>query len=110
MQKVLSAVYAIAPTDVTVLLEGETGTGKNRIAEIIHKQSRRASSPFLVVNCSALHGELLESELFGHKKGSFTGATSDHSGLFAAASIGTVLLDEIGELEPQLQAKLLRVL
>ncbi|MBN1576350.1 MAG: sigma 54-interacting transcriptional regulator [Chitinispirillaceae bacterium] len=110
MQQVLAAVHAIAAVDITVLLEGETGTGKSRIAELIHTRSPRTSAPFVVVNCSALHGELLESELFGHKKGSFTGAVSDHDGLFLAAQGGTLLLDEIGELETGLQAKLLRTL
>ncbi len=110
MQNVLAAVHAIAAADISVVLEGETGTGKNRIAGLIHARSRRSSKPFVVVNCSALHGELLESELFGHKKGSFTGAISDHDGLFSAAQGGTLLLDEIGELEPGLQAKLLRTL
>ncbi|MBN1306793.1 MAG: sigma 54-interacting transcriptional regulator [Chitinispirillaceae bacterium] len=110
MLHVLRAVQAIASTNVTVLLEGETGTGKNRIAELIHRRSPRASAPFVVVNCSALHGELLESELFGHKKGSFTGAVGDHEGLFLAARGGSLLLDEIGELELPLQAKLLRTL
>ena len=110
MRAVITAVQAIAAADITVLLEGETGTGKNRIAELIHARSTRASGPFVVVNCSALHGELLESELFGHKKGSFTGAFSDHPGLFAAAGGGTILLDEIGELELPLQAKLLRTI
>lgn len=110
MRAVAGAVRAIAAADISVLLEGETGTGKNRIAELIHEKSGRSSGPFIVVNCSALHGELLESELFGHKKGSFTGATVDHRGLFAAADGGTLLLDEIGELEIPLQAKLLRTL
>jgi Nif-specific regulatory protein len=110
MQKVLATVEAIAGADITVLLNGETGTGKNRIAELIHSRSQRSSKPFVIVNCSAVRGELLESELFGHKKGSFTGASNDHDGLFAAAGGGTLLLDEIGELELPLQAKLLRTL
>lgn len=110
MREVLSAVQAIAAADITVLLQGETGTGKNRIAELVHSHSRRSSRPFVIVNCSSLRGELLESELFGHRKGSFTGALHDHEGLFAAAQGGTLLLDEIGELELPLQAKLLRTL
>ncbi|MBN1759520.1 MAG: sigma 54-interacting transcriptional regulator [Chitinispirillaceae bacterium] len=110
MRTVIEAVRSIADADISVLLEGETGTGKNRIAELIHARSRRSGKPFVVVNCSALHGELLESELFGHKKGSFTGAATDHRGLFSAADGGTLLLDEIGELETPLQAKLLRTL
>lgn len=110
MLAVLRAVRSVAGSDISLLLEGETGTGKNRIAELVHALSRRSAAPFVIVNCSALHGELLESELFGHRKGSFTGATSDHCGLFAAADGGTILLDEIGELESSLQAKLLRTL
>jgi transcriptional regulator with GAF, ATPase, and Fis domain len=110
MQKVTAAVHAIAGTDIIVLITGETGTGKNRIAELVHQHSPRCARPFVIVNCSALHGELLESELFGHRKGSFTGAINDHHGLFAAADGGTLLLDEIGELELPLQAKLLRTL
>lgn len=110
MQEVLDSVSSIATSDITVLLTGETGTGKSRIAQIIHQKSCRANKPFMVLNCSAIRGELLESELFGHKKGSFTGAHDDHKGLLTAADGGTVFLDEIGEMEPQLQAKLLRTL
>lgn len=110
MQAVVAAVKSLAPSDIVVLLEGPTGSGKNHVAEIIHKKSRRASKHFLIVNCSSLRGELLESELFGHKKGSFTGAVSDQTGLFSAARGGTLLLDEIGELDLVIQAKLLRVL
>ena len=110
MQDVLSSVKALSGSDITVLLEGPTGSGKNHIAELVHKKSRRGAKQFLVVNCSSLRGELLESELFGHKKGSFTGATDDHAGLFAAAKGGTLLLDEIGELDSSTQAKLLRAL
>lgn len=110
MRTVLSSVNAIADTSVSVLLTGETGCGKSRIAELIHKKSVRAQMPFVVVNCSALHGELLESELFGHKRGSFTGAAAEHDGLFTVAHRGTIVLDEVGELELSLQAKLLRTL
>jgi transcriptional regulator with GAF, ATPase, and Fis domain len=110
MQEVLSSIRALSESDIAVLLEGPTGCGKSLFAELIHKKSRRAGRPFLVVNCSSLHGELLESELFGHKKGSFTGAISDHEGLFNAARGGTLFLDEIGELDPSIQARLLRVL
>lgn len=110
MQAVVAAINSLAPSDIVVLLEGPTGSGKNHVAELIHKKSRRSARPFLVVNCSSLRGELLESELFGHKKGSFTGAVSDQTGLFTAASGGTLLLDEIGELDSIIQAKLLRVL
>jgi transcriptional regulator with GAF, ATPase, and Fis domain len=110
MQEVLCAIKALSGSDITVLLDGPTGCGKTFLAEVIHQKSRRAGKPFLVVTCSSLHGELLESEMFGHKKGSFTGAVSDHDGLFTAASGGTLFLDEIGELDATIQAKLLRVL
>jgi transcriptional regulator with GAF, ATPase, and Fis domain len=110
MQDLLSTIGTIAESDITVLLQGETGTGKSKFAHLIHQKSKRSQKPFVVINCSALRGELLESELFGHKKGSFTGAVSDHDGLFRAADGGTLFLDEIGELEMPLQAKLLRTL
>jgi transcriptional regulator with GAF, ATPase, and Fis domain len=110
MQDLLSTIGTIAESDITVLLQGETGTGKSKFAHLIHQKSRRSQKPFVVINCSALRGELLESELFGHRKGSFTGAVSDHDGLFRAADGGTLFLDEIGELELPLQAKLLRTL
>jgi len=100
----------VAATDTTVLLLGETGTGKEVFAEAIHQASPRKLNPFVAVNCSAFTKELLESELFGHKAGAFTGAVKDKRGLFEEASSGTILLDEIGELDPDLQAKLLRVL
>jgi len=100
----------VSQTDTTVLLLGETGTGKEVFAEAIHQASSRNAKPFVAVNCSAFTKELLESELFGHKAGSFTGATKDKKGLFEEANGGTIFLDEIGELDPELQAKLLRVL
>ncbi|MBS1502067.1 MAG: sigma-54-dependent Fis family transcriptional regulator [Bacteroidetes bacterium] len=100
----------VALTNTTVLLLGETGTGKEIFAEAIHQASNRKGKPFVAVNCSAFTKELLESELFGHKAGSFTGATKDKKGLFEEASGGTIFLDEMGELDPELQAKLLRVL
>lgn len=100
----------VALTDTTVLLLGETGTGKEVFAEAIHQASNRKGKSFVAVNCSAFTKELLESELFGHKAGSFTGATKDKKGLFEEANGGTIFLDEIGELDPELQAKLLRVL
>jgi len=100
----------VAQTETTVLLLGETGTGKEVFAEAIHQASSRKGKPFVAVNCSAFTKELLESELFGHKTGSFTGATKDKKGLFEEANSGTIFLDEMGELDLELQAKLLRVL
>jgi two-component system NtrC family response regulator len=100
----------VAVTDTTVLLLGETGTGKEVFAEAIHQASPRNAKPFVAINCSAFSKELLESELFGHKAGSFTGAIKDKKGLFEEAHGGTIFLDEIGELDHDLQAKLLRVL
>ncbi len=110
MRAVLELVGRIASTRTTVLITGESGTGKERIARTIHERSDRANGPFLVVNCGALPEALMESELFGHEKGAFTGATSRHDGMFRAADGGTLLLDEIGELSTGLQVKLLRVL
>jgi DNA-binding NtrC family response regulator len=110
MQRAVGIVEKIAPADVPVLVTGETGTGKSLIARAIHGASPRAARPFVAINCAALPEQLLESELFGHVKGAFTGATADHPGLFASADGGTILLDEIGEMSPGLQAKLLRVL
>ena len=100
----------VAKTDTTVLLTGETGTGKEVFAQAIHYESQRKTKPFVPVNCSAISKELLESEMFGHKVGSFTGATKDKRGLFEEANNGTIFLDEIGEMDLGLQAKLLRVL
>ena len=100
----------VAPTDATVLLEGPTGSGKELFAQAIHQASPRHSRPFVAVNCSAFSKELLESELFGYRKGTFTGAQGDKKGLIEEANSGTLFLDEIGELELGLQAKLLRVL
>ncbi|MHB8206364.1 sigma-54-dependent transcriptional regulator [Mucilaginibacter sp.] len=100
----------VAGTDTTVLILGETGTGKEVFAEAIHQASPRSTKPFVAINCSAFGKELLESELFGHKAGSFTGAIKDKKGLFEEANGGTIFLDEIGEMDHELQAKLLRVL
>jgi len=100
----------VAPTDTTVLLLGETGTGKEVFAESIHYESTRKLQPFVAVNCSSFPSELLESELFGYKAGSFTGALKDKKGLFEEANSGTIFLDEVGEMSLELQAKLLRVL
>src|SRR5476651_1985351 len=107
---VIKLAQKVALTDTTVLLLGETGTGKELFAEAIHQASPRNAKAFVAVNCSAFTKELLESELFGHKAGSFTGAIKDKKGLFEEANGGTILLDEIGELDHDLQAKLLRVL
>ncbi|HJV48880.1 MAG TPA: sigma-54 dependent transcriptional regulator [Geothrix sp.] len=110
MQEVMDLISRVAVVDVPVLLRGETGTGKSLVAEAIHARSLRHKGPFVSVNCAALPEALLESELFGHAKGSFTGASSDRPGLFAEAESGTLLLDEIGELPLSIQAKLLHVL
>jgi DNA-binding NtrC family response regulator len=107
---VLRLAEQVAPTESTVLIQGESGTGKEVIARYIHELSARSEGPFLSLNCGALPESLLESELFGHVKGSFTGAVRDKQGLFAAARSGTFFLDEIGEMSPATQVKLLRVL
>ncbi len=110
MRRVFHLAETYAPTEATILIEGETGTGKEVLAEEIHKHSKRRHQPFIVIDCASLSRELVESELFGHSKGAFTGATADRPGAFEYASGGTVFLDEIGELSPELQPKLLRVL
>ncbi len=110
MRAVRDVMERVADTSASVLITGETGTGKGLVARALHTESRRASSPFVTVNCAALPEALLESELFGHIKGAFTGATANRAGLFAEAHGGTLFLDEIGEMTPALQAKLLDVL
>jgi two-component system response regulator AtoC len=110
MLKVLEMARKVAPTNATVLLTGESGTGKELLARCIHANSQRAQRVFVAVNCAALSPTLIESELFGHEKGSFTGAVGQHIGRFERAHGGTLFLDEIGELDANLQAKLLRVL
>jgi len=110
MRRVFGLLERVVGSDTTILLDGETGTGKGAIAETIHRMSGRASGPFVVVDCAAIPPSLIESELFGHERGSFTGADERRIGAFEAASGGTVFLDEIGELGPDLQPKLLRVL
>ena len=110
IQKAIELAQKVAVTDTTVLLTGETGTGKEVFAQAIHQASLRAKQNFVAINCSAFSKELLESEMFGHKAGAFTGATKDQKGLFEEANNGTIFLDEIGEMSLELQAKLLRVL
>jgi DNA-binding NtrC family response regulator len=110
MQEVLELAARVAPIDTTVLVYGESGTGKEFIVRLIHDQSPRAGAPFVSINCAALTETLLESELFGHVRGAFTGAVRDKAGLFEVAGSGTIFLDEIGEIAPTVQAKLLRAL
>ena len=110
LEKVLEQVQLVGPSKATVLVTGETGTGKELIAQAIHQNSDRSRGPFVPVHCAALPSNLLESELFGHEKGAFTGASTSNKGIFRAADTGTLLLDEISEMPLSLQAKLLRVL
>jgi len=110
MRQVFALLERVAPTQTTVLVDGETGTGKELVAEAIHEESPRAAGPFIVFDCSAVSSSLIESELFGHARGAFTGAVTDRAGAFELADGGTIFLDEIGELPLDLQPKLLRVL
>jgi two-component system, NtrC family, response regulator HydG len=110
MQRVMNLARTIAKVDSTVLITGESGTGKERVARFVHDQSACAHGPFIAVNCGAISETLLESELFGHARGAFTGATGDRPGLFEAANGGTLFLDEVGEIPPSMQVKLLRAL
>jgi two-component system, NtrC family, response regulator len=110
IQKAIELSKKVAATDTTVLLTGETGTGKEVFAQAIHHESARSKNNFVAINCSAFSKDLLESEMFGHKQGAFTGATKDQKGLFEEANNGTIFLDEIGEMALDLQAKLLRVI
>jgi two-component system response regulator HydG len=110
IHKVFEQIRQVAPTKSTVLIQGESGTGKELIARSIHQNSNRKEKPFLAINCSAISSNLLESELFGHEKGAFTGATTTHKGYFEVADTGTIFLDEIGDMAQMTQAKILRVL
>lgn len=110
MKEIFGILEKISKTDATVLITGETGTGKELVAKAIHENSNRSKKPFVVIDCSAIARNLIESELFGHEKGAFTGAVSARHGAFEAANGGTIFLDEVGELEPDMQPRLLRVL
>jgi len=110
MQELYSLIDRVAPSDSTVLIQGENGTGKELVARAIHQRSERSGHRFVVTNCSAFNDNLLDSELFGHKRGAFTGAVADKVGLFETADLGTFFLDEIGDMSPTLQVKVLRVL
>ena len=110
IQEVLEMIVQVGPVDITVLITGESGTGKEKVAKAIHKSSKRTHEPLIIVNCGAIPEGIIESELFGHKKGAFTGAGDDRKGYFETANKGTVFLDEIGETPLETQVKLLRVL
>jgi transcriptional regulator with PAS, ATPase and Fis domain len=110
MRRLIDLAQRVARVDSTVLISGESGTGKERVAKLVHNASSRARGPFVAVNCGAITETLLESELFGHVRGAFTGALQERPGLFESANGGTLLLDEVGEVSPAMQVKLLRVL
>jgi Nif-specific regulatory protein len=110
MRKILKTVYKVAPTNSSVLITGESGSGKEFLANVIHRYSKRSAEPFVAVNCGAIPENLVESELFGSKKGSYTGSTADKKGLFESANGGTLFLDEVGDLSAATQVKLLRFL
>jgi DNA-binding NtrC family response regulator len=110
MERIARVIRKVAATDATVLILGESGTGKDLVARAIHAYSERAGAPFVPVNCGAIPAELLESEMFGHERGAFTGASAPRTGLFPLAHGGTIFLDEVSEMSPPLQVKLLRVL
>ncbi len=110
MQRVFEMIRKVAPTQASVLILGESGTGKELVAQAIHRRSKRRSQPFVAVNCGAISPQLIESELFGHERGSFTGADRQHRGVFERSSGGTLFFDEVSEMPPDLQVKLLRVL
>src|SRR5258707_9811557 len=110
MREIAEQIARVAPTPTTVLIRGETGTGKELVARAIHRYSNLRDKPLVTVNCTAVTPSLMESELFGHKRGAFTGAVADKIGLFEKADNGTIFLDEIGDMPPEMQSKLLRVL
>ena len=110
IERIKEMIHRVAPTEARVLITGSNGTGKELVARWLHEKSNRANSPFIEVNCAAIPGELIESELFGHEKGSFTSAVKQHKGKFEQADGGTLFLDEIGDMSPAAQAKVLRVL
>ena len=110
MRELFKSIGRVASTELTVLIQGESGTGKELIAKTIHQHSNRANGPFVAINCAAIPSELLESELFGHEKGAFTGAVERKRGKLEQAGNGTLFLDEIGDMPLKLQSKLLRVL
>ena len=110
VEEVLEAILQVGPTEVPILIEGESGTGKDVIATAIHQSSRRSDGPYVAINCASLAEGVLESELFGHEKGAFTGAVAQRAGVFERANGGTIFLDEVGEMSANMQVRLLRVL